>query len=160
MVTVSSGERVVCSECGKVIRSDLLTRQVPTEKAPEYVVREIKEVCSACQAKKEKVEEQVKIRSLVGDWTCRSAMSDVIVHFYSDRTGKWDYPRVKITWKPTTDGFTARAEFDETNYGGAILHRRISFSGKLARGGQRLIVYGWGPFGFRSHHTTIFDRIE
>ncbi len=49
MVTVSSGEKVVCSECGKVIRSDVRTRQVSEDEVSNFVVREVKEICSACQ---------------------------------------------------------------------------------------------------------------
>ena len=45
LVQVQSGERVVCPECGKVVRSDIEMKMVQAEEAPQYSVREIKEKC-------------------------------------------------------------------------------------------------------------------
>lgn len=55
MVTVSSGEKIVCSECGKTVRSDIKTIQVEEADVSKYSVKETTQICSQCQAK---IEEQ------------------------------------------------------------------------------------------------------
>src|SRR3990167_2417785 len=51
MVTVSSGSKIVCSDCSKVMSSDIKMLQVKAEDAAKYSVRETIDVCSSCEAK-------------------------------------------------------------------------------------------------------------
>ena len=91
-VMVSSGEKVICSECGKVIRADVQTRQVPVAEVANYSVRETREVCSDCQAKIE-ARRQAELaasrrNSLIGTWCAPAPFGTTItLVFNSGGTG-------------------------------------------------------------------------
>lgn len=64
-IAVSSGEKVICSECGKVIRSNIKTLKVSENEVTQYSVRKKREICSDCQAKieaKKRAEEERRRR--------------------------------------------------------------------------------------------------
>jgi len=105
MVTVSSGEKIVCSGCGKTICSDIKTRQVKEADVSDYTVREIKEICNNCQVKiekqqreaeeqrkkaKEKAERQRRIErksKLTGTWRASAPIGTITIVLNSDGTG-------------------------------------------------------------------------
>lgn len=143
MVEVQSGDKVICFECGKVIYSDVQTRQVPATEASKYSVHEIKKLCSECQAKEAEKQRVQRGGNIVGEWIWENPIRSIKVVFRSDGTGRWECPDADIKWQPTADGFTATADW--VDYG---KERRSRFSGRLIEGGRKLYVEGFGIGGF------------
>jgi len=54
MVTVRQGTRTVCEDCGKVLAINVHPVQVRVSQAPSHKVVTRKQVCPACQAKRER----------------------------------------------------------------------------------------------------------
>lgn len=156
MVEVQSGERVICSECGKVIRSDIETRQVPSTEASQYTVREIKEKCSECLAKEAERTRQENSRQVVGSWIFRIVFGDSIVRFNADGTGTISaYPKTSFTWRSTGPGsFSANAQQAES--------QRKDFSGRVVSRGRQILINGWSPSSgyFGTDRSVVLDRIE
>lgn len=125
MVTVSSGEKVICSQCDKVIRSDIQTQQVPEIEVVNFSVREIREKCSQCLAKEAEQKKIIEAREavrrreelarqrrvelenqrsrIVGSWVYHWTMTDVILRMNADGTGTFNNEPLK--WQVVSDGF-------------------------------------------------------
>lgn len=155
MVEVQSGEKIVCTECGKVIRSDVQTRQVPATEASKYSVHEVKELCPECQVKAAERERQQRIGQVAGTWIWQNPLGNIVVVLNPDGTGRWYSQETDTRWQPTAEGFTATVDWIE--YG---KHHQSRVSGRLIDGGRRLYVEGFGTFGFRSSQSIVFERLE
>lgn len=159
MVQVQSGERVVCSECGKLIRSDVTTTQVPVAEASKYSVHEVKELCPECQAKEAARERQQSIGRVTGGWIWNvGAMGSVVIKLNADGTGSMGMGNQSdpFTWRSTADGFTA--SIMASNYGGPKSLQQ--FSGRVFENGKKLNVTGYGFFGFGNSQSSVFDRMN
>jgi hypothetical protein len=181
------GEKVVCSQCGTVIRQDIRQLKVPEKEVSKYSVREVKELCPACAAKAEeerkKAEErrreeeakqarQRQVNAVAGTWIRRTGVGDVMVTLRADGTGQWVSPNAKIKWQPTSEGFTAKATYYEPEtywvkerWGYSVKDRQVlrtpSFSGTISADGRQLMVHGWGLMnGFRAGDSVTFDRLR
>lgn len=171
MVNVRSGEKVICSQCGKVVKSDIRTSQVQETEMAKYSVREIREICPVCQqkidaqnekrrlaeeARQRRIQQQETRGRIVGTWICQfgGILGNVVIHLYADGTGKWQAPLATVRWENSGNGFTATASWVD----GARSYRS-RFSGQLSSGGNNLLVEGWGAFGFGSSQNAVFERM-
>ncbi len=187
LVAVATGEKVVCSQCGTVIRQDIRQLKVPEKEISKYSVREIKELCSPCAAKAEeerkKAEEQQRneeakqahqrqINAIAGTCVRRTGSGDVVVTLNSDGAGQWASPNAKIKWQSTSEGFSAKATYYEwetywvkERWGYSMKNRQVlrtsSFSGTISADGRQLMLHGWGlTNGFRAGDSVTFDRLR
>lgn len=163
MVTVSSGEKVICSACAKVIKSDIKTQTVLATDLQKYSVREIKETCPVCEAKIEKqrrldeirkIKEQTRARrqQFVGQWVKRTGLGDAIITINSDGTADWIGIKTRLTF--TSDGFTALVYHQE----GTNLYAN-NISGQMTESGK-IIVKGWSAlWGFSKNEEDILERL-
>lgn len=175
MVTVSAGEKTVCSECRKIISSDIKTLKVPEQEMANYSVRETTAICDSCQAKiteKKRQEEarkremavraererQAAIRqSVVARWVFRVNGSDLILNLSSDGTGEFNTYHFK--WKPSSKGFTGTVHW--VTYFGKV-PRTSTFSGEVIKDGRQLLVDGWSWDNMQGWGPgqSIFDRVD
>lgn len=99
MVTVQSGEKVVCAKCNRVIRSDIQTAKVLQTDAAKFSVREIKETCEECKAKELREQaardalEEAKRRAqeasdITGSWHANSFGTVITIILDSDHSGQ------------------------------------------------------------------------
>lgn len=164
MITVSSGEKVVCSECSKVIRSDVKTRQVPEDEVSNFVVREVKEICPVCQAKIEarrkaeeekqrkaelerKRAERIKQKSqFVGTWRVQLPFgNEGIVILNSDNTGTETITggdRFNLKWHSNGRKITVRDQSE------------ANMSGSMSEDGKSFTVSGYSEWEGRNVSAT------
>lgn len=135
LIEVQSGEKVVCSECGKVIRSDIQTRQVPAREAAGYTVREIKELCDDC---KKKQAEKTGM-SAIGQWVYENPLGTGFVTINAGGTGNIsDSPKTAFTWQSTGP----YSFIGTVRQNGEV--RRLS--GEVVSDGREMRFIGWNPF--------------
>lgn len=166
LVKVESGEKVVCLECGKLIRSDVQTKMVKQELASNFAVREIKELCDECRRKKAEAARLAEERRIAearrqsrgrvaGEWIWQNPLGNIILLLRSDGTGRlYDY--IDLKWQPTSDGFRANCTEPGDKYKPARTH---SIYGRLISGGSELLVEGYGVWGFGSGNM-VFRRMN
>lgn len=160
LVKVESGEKVVCSECGKLIRSDVQTKMVKQELASNFSVHEIKELCADCQRKKAEAIRLAKVRRieqsrqrdvvrtsdrLVGEWHSDMYLGENIT-LRADGTGRWN--QYETVWRKTPEGF------EKYHKGEDAAKRRILFTGglRMINGIEKLAVGKSGDY-------LYFDRV-
>lgn len=163
MVAVKSGEKVICSECGKVIRSDIQSQQVPATEASQYTVREIAEKCSECQAKEVARARQQSIGRITGGWIWNTGLFSISVVMTLKTDGSGDMAlgdnKSTLKWQPTSDGITARVNWEQPHYP-RPLPRTSVISGRIFDNGNKMFVNGYGTFGFGASQTSVFEKMH
>jgi len=91
----------------------------------------------------------------IGTWVTHfgGIFGDATVRLDSDGTGFFRNA-VKFTWQRTENGFVAQIE---TRENGPL--QTCTFSGQVSNDGQKMLVTGWGLYGFKPNDSTTFEKI-
>jgi hypothetical protein len=130
-VTVTTGHKVICSECGKAISSEVTTKHVPIDDASNYSVKETTELCSDCQKK--------PTNRITGLWHGQYYGWDTTINFRPGGTGfttrnswagnqsddiKWVIRGESLSITPAHDGRDIGGPF-EFEEGKLIIHHSV-----------------------------------
>jgi len=185
MVSVASGEKITCSECDKVIKTDIKTFQIEEKDVSKYSVREKTAICSSCQAKIEAkqrdderrriVEERRRIADekrrrfeeaqqrareargrVVGTWICRFGGILGDAIVHFRSDGTGDWQCPDAQVKWNQSPNGFVATAYWNDQGRPRQHR---LSGQLSENGSRLAIKGWSQWGFGSRESIVFERL-
>ncbi len=67
-VTVTTGKKIICSECSKLISYELIIIQMPYSRAEGMKPEIVKDICPACQIKKAETAIRQEIVGMNGLW--------------------------------------------------------------------------------------------
>lgn len=118
MVTISSGTKVVCLECGKTMNADIRTFQVPVQEAIKYSVHETTEICPTCQVKIAALKHQEEARRREETARAeRQRLAESRSRLAGIWHGNWDGWDVHLSLKEDGTGF-----FQQSSFAGGMSH--------------------------------------
>lgn len=93
--------------------------------------------------------------SCVGTWVTHlgGIFGDISIRFDSDGTGVFRNG-IKFTWQKKDNGFIAQIRTMESGY-----WENSAFSGQVSSDGKKMLMVGWGIYGFKPTENTTFEKL-